>query len=251
MGVGHIIFILLNMAVPYWIWTSNSENVQIDWKNFDKNLARIIDAKKGFENCPTPAVVTVIHELCVQSASQLKEHSVAAEKSAQDLKVICEVGENVTIVTFQAFSPQGSDTNGELHMRAPSAEPLSEEKPAEPTDEAGQEPPSVLNSEGGLMCKSRSGIKDSPSFLFNTSGWLTHIDFNTASGRRQRVPVQNCRVKLKRADRIKPAPATREEFLMKLPRLHGDPEDVYGANQACLDYDVAIRWKNWRAKFDL
>lgn len=239
MGVGHIIFILLNMAVPYWIWTSNSEIVQIDWKNFDKNLARIIDAKKGFENCATSLVVTVIHELCVQSASQLKEHSVAAEKAALDLKVICEVGENVTIVTFQALSP------------APSAEPLTEEKPVELTDEAGQEPPSVLNSEGGLTCKSRSGVKDSPSFLFNTSGWLTHIDFNTASGRRQRVPVQNCRVKLKRADKIKPVPATREEFLMKLPRLHGDPEDVYGANQACLDYDVAIRWKNWRAKFDL
>lgn len=226
MGVGHLLFILVNMAVPYWIWVKKSDSPQVEWTNFNKNLTRIIDAKKGFENCPTPTVVDAVRDLCVQSASQFNEKSLPVARAGEDLIFICEVDENVATVTFQKLPHDASAIDAHAD--------------------------SIMRNSGGekLSCRAGGRVQSSPAFMFNMSGWLTHIYFHASGGSRQRVPVQSCRFKLKRAEELNPQPLTREELLMKLPRAEGDPEDVLGANQACLEYDVAARWKSLRRKYE-
>src|SRR5688572_21463106 len=94
MGAAQIIFILINIAVPYWMWTSSSrsdKNSPIKWGAWEKTMSRILDASGGF-SCPTREVLTDIRALCERSQDGMSgKKTEIFEQLISDTLFSCEV----------------------------------------------------------------------------------------------------------------------------------------------------------------
>ena len=215
MGVFQIVFLALNLAVPYWLWTRTSSETAgggVDWTMLEKNLARLIESDEGFPNCSTLEVVDVIHKLCERSHKNFHDGNPSSIERASKQ------------VVFSCYVTKGSIKIG-WHLED--------------------------NPDSELECREPGGdvIPLGPEFTFNEKGRMRSIEFSTALKTRQTVPYRNCRAKATKVQTLDSAPADIWAFLREIGRTPGDPEDFISANLICLTFDSSPLWKPWREKY--
>lgn len=255
MGFVAIGFIVINLAVPYYIWGIKADKNQMNWSALNKNIERIIQAQGGFNNCPTKELSPILVDLCKESAIKKQKETVPVERAGNDVLFACEVGENSAVLNFQPLRKAKSNVENEFKPKF-QLEP-SGELTQEPGTSAIERPAISLQEKVTALeqtwekfdCQSITRLGRGPAFLFNLKGQLTHIDFSSMKGERQSVPIENCRAKLKAATKLAPAVTNKKDFLEKLPRIKGDPEDLPGVNFTCFQYDIAAGWKKWRSQY--
>jgi hypothetical protein len=211
-----VAFVLVNLAVPYWIWTSKSVNnlPTVERDAFRKHLFEISEASGGFAPCGTDDVVETISELCDKSRRKYTEkESTAFDRAAVDVVFSCEVQKDAVKVQWLPERSADHDMNCEADR-----------------DE--------------LMAYA-------PTFVFNLKGQIRQIEYSTPDGGRQTAPMKNCRLKLKALKAMNGTPTSREEFVRRLGHLGGDPPDWRTENLMCLEYDPHPGWEPWRKRYGL
>jgi hypothetical protein len=97
MIVFEIAFVLINLAVPYWIWISSADvhRPKLDHARLRPAIERMIDTVGGFTGCETGDLVEAVDDLCEKSRLQWSadKGSVAIERAAARLGFACEVRE--------------------------------------------------------------------------------------------------------------------------------------------------------------
>ncbi len=212
MGAVHIVFIVLNLAVPSWLYfrTSN-ENPKLNWSKFEDNMERIVASTGDFGTCNKEQIVDLFVDLCERSMDEwTSEDSVIMERAAANIVFTCEVRNDASFVQWRL-------------------------EPSEQYD---------LNCHPARKLASESA---SPAFVFDKQGELTAIEFFARNGDRQSINTKNCRRKLELALK-KPAHTGGSNIADSLPRLKSDPRDHVTANRMCFEYDVAEDWSKLRAR---
>jgi hypothetical protein len=212
-----VAFVLVNLAVPYWIWTSKSTNnlPTVEREAFRKRLFEISEASGGFAPCKTIEVVETIDELCQKSRAKFTDkESMAFERAGADVVFSCEVRKDSLKV--QWFPER--DSEPDLNCEADRDEMMAY----------------------------------APTFIFNLKGQIRQIEYSTPAGGRQTAPMQNCRRKLKTVKAMGGGPpTTRAEFIRRLGHLVNDPPDWQTENLMCLGYDPHPDWEPWRRRYGL
>lgn len=215
MGPVQIVFIIVNLAVPGWLYFRNGESQGPDmaWSKFEDNMEKIVAATGDFGPCDKDDVVKIFRDLCQESLDRWTEKdSVIMERAAREIVFTCEVRSDASFIQWRR----------------------------------------ELSQEYDLKCQPARAIasdQTSPAFVFDKKGGLSAIEFFARDGDRQSVNVANCRRKLKLAlDR-----GTRGsgmQIVDRLVRLKSDPIDVITANRMCYQYDVAEQWSKIRAQVE-
>ena len=111
MGAFQIIFVAINLALPYWLWTrSTSTSPPVKWEAFEGQLGRVLDASGGFE-CETGEIVALIKDLCERSGKRLGEsESVAFELPAANILYSCEMTQRSVSVTLLPYFPGDAES---------------------------------------------------------------------------------------------------------------------------------------------
>jgi hypothetical protein len=213
MGVFEVIFVVLTVAVPAWLWTRTStEKVKIDWSTWDRNVARLIDSDGGFPGCETLQAVDVFQDLCEASRQHEREgNPLAVERASKQ-------------VVFSCLYKKQSMT---IHWRLED------------------------NSEGTMDCGDPGGhlVTLGPGATFDQQGRIKTLDYWGENNDRESVPYRNCRVKALRAKTMTSPPADFIGFLQKIGRTDRDPSDFMSANLMCYTFDSSPLWKPWREKY--
>ena len=160
MIVLEIAFVVVNLAVPYWLWTKKTTTTlpTVEREAMGRAMYRVINASGGF-GCDTEDLVEKMQDLCDQSRLKYSEKSTTAfEQAGVDVVFSCEVRKDE--VKFK-WSPEQSGDHD-------------------------------------LNCQSNTDeqIDYAPSFTFNLKGQLRTISYSTPSGTRAAIHVQSCRRKL-------------------------------------------------------
>jgi hypothetical protein len=214
MIVFEVAFLLLNLAVPYWVWTSKSASHQpaVEQSALRKTLWDLSNSQNGFAPCSNDDVAYAIADLCEKSRHAWTEkQSTAFGREGQDVLFACEVRKDEIRV-------QWSPNN---------------------------------RGKGDLDCVSRDPeiIAYAPLFVMNLKGQLRRIEYSTADGGHDSAPMRNCRAKLRKARTLTRMPASDNEFFEALGRLPKDPEDYITENMICLELDPHSSWNKFRDKY--
>lgn len=97
MLVLEIAFVLVNLAVPYWLWTSKSETKlpAVERDAMNRAVFRVVAASGGFPPCDAQEVTNRIVDLCDQSRSKWTEKQTTRfERAGADVVFSCEVLKN-------------------------------------------------------------------------------------------------------------------------------------------------------------
>lgn len=214
MGIFQIVFLAINLAVPYWLWvrTTPEKSDVVDWTILERNLARLIESDDGFPGCATLQVVDVIHELCEKSYEDFKDGKPGpVERSARQVAFRCQFSKGAIHIGWRLED----NPNSELECREP----------------------------GGEI------IPHAPTFNFNYGGRMRSIEFTGTDHNHQTLPYRNCRQKAARLQKLNPSEINDlATFLEKVGQDTGDPRDHLSANLLCLTYDSSPLWKPWREK---
>lgn len=212
MGPVHIVFILINLAVPSWLYfRSDHDGPDIAWGQFEDNMEKIVATSGDFGGCSKQEVVAVFRQLCEKSLEQWTDaDSVIVERAAPDIVFTCEVRNDASFVQWRIERSDDYDLNC-----TPSRKIASDNA--------------------------------SPAFVFDKKGELSAIEFFARTGERQSVNIANCRRKLKLA-LSRPPRGTGMELVDRMPRLKSDPRDFRRANRLCYEYDVDDDWSKLRAQ---
>jgi hypothetical protein len=215
MVVLEIAFVLVNLAVPYWLWSKKATDngPKVEREAVRKAVFRVIEASGGFPPCNPGDMADNIMDLCEKSSRKYTDKETTAfERAGVDVVFSCEVRKDEIKVRWV---PEQS-------------------------------------AEHDLDCGSDRDeqIAYAPVFTFNLKGQLRTIAYNTPGGSRGVTPVANCRRKLASAKAMNPLPDSQGEFLHALGRMPNDPSDYITKNNVCLIYDPAEAWEPYRKKFD-
>ncbi|MBX3022861.1 MAG: hypothetical protein KF799_14395 [Bdellovibrionales bacterium] len=216
MVVLQIAFVMVNLAVPYWLWSKKSPTVlpAVEREAVGRAIFRVIAASGGFPPCDTDDLVEDIQELCDQSRLKYSDKTtIAFERAGTNVVFSCEVRKNEVKVKWT--------------------------------------PENVGQPDMDCHANSDEQIDYAPSFSFNLKGKIRTIGYSTPAGKRATTEVKSCRRKLASAkamgDRI---PASEDEFLSQLVHLPNDPPDVLTKNKVCFLFDPAEDWDPFRDKYD-
>jgi hypothetical protein len=217
MGVFQIIFIAVNLSIPYWLWSRSSrepEQPKIKWEALGANLHRILESSGGY-TCAPSKVVDRVRELCEQSEEKLTDKTTLAfEQIISNMLYRCEVKKSSVAITITPLVGENGD------------EEMDDECTA---------------------FDSYQTLAMNPEFLFTYSGFVNRMSFSSGPTTRQMVLISNCRKKLKVARSI--AAADQSEFVERLGQLPNDPSDFHSANRLCLIYDSAPGWMEVRQQY--
>ncbi len=209
MGPFQIIFILINLAVPYWIWSgddTDKSGPSIEWQAWTKNMKRLVEST-GKNTCRSSEMVDKIRGLCHQSEARLTpDETVVFERVIGNTLFSCTVHNDYLLVRFYPYDDSGTEDH-----------------------------------EACTILDSHKRVQLEPEFLFTHKGFVNSISFNGGDGQRQSVPIKNCRMKLKKAKALKPK--SLADFEKSLGQMQGDPADYLTANRFCLSYDLAADWQ--------
>lgn len=208
-----IAFIVINIVVPYWIWSDNRTDAgkgpKIDWQSWTQNMKRLVEAS-GKNSCRSVEMVDKIRGLCHQSEARFSEHeSVVFEQVVGNTLFACTVKKDYLLVKFYPYKDADADAGCQIEDK-------------------------------------HRRIQVEPEFLFTYAGFVNTISFSTPNGTRESVPVRNCRNKLKFTKSAMPTSIKDAEE--RLGHLAGDPADFHTGNRLCLSYDAAAAWRPWRDK---
>lgn len=214
-----IAFILINLAVPTWLWmrkgTDKIPPTEVHWEVFANNLERVVANGGGFAPCEDRKAMLYFKQMCEASKDKLEGgDSWIIERVGPDTVFSCEVSAKYLRMTWVLDSGEDHD----------------------------------------LSCgnQNRTQLTQlAPTFEFTFKGLLRRIEFNSANGSRESVMIKSCRQKLKAAQMMKALPSNDEEFVRALGQSSGDPSDVLRANRLCFTYDIAAGWKPFREKYSL
>lgn len=213
MGVFQIGFLLLNLTVPYFIWSNSTKKVtSTDSAVWEKSMARIVASDGGFPGCSVLQLVEIFRDLCDNSRAKLSQNTtVVMERASKEVVFACEAGKDFIRTSWRLEDSEKAD----------------------------------------LKCRDPSGdiIPHAPAFLFDLDGRLRAIEFSAASGERESIRMRSCREKLKIAKGLNPAPATMDDFFQALGRSPGDPKDYLTANFICFVFDLSPLWHTWRERY--
>jgi hypothetical protein len=216
MIVLEVAFVLINLAVPYWIWTSKSaDNLpKVEHEVLRKRLLEIVGAGGGFTPCRADEVVATIDDLCEKSRLKFSEKEPHAfERAGSDVIFSCEVGrDSLKVQWFPEHTP-----DHDLDCKAVRDEMLAY----------------------------------APTFVLNLRGQMRRIEYSTPAGDLQAAPLVNCRLKLKALKRMTAIPRTRTAFVRQVGHMNGDPTDWETENLICLSYDPHRDWTPWRKRYGL
>lgn len=211
-----VAFLLVNLAVPYWIWTSRSASPQpqIEQEAFKKNLYRLSQTAGGFGPCDDTQMTEILDDLCEKSRLKwTAKQSVVFERAGNGIVFSCLVEKDEVKVRWFGEISKTED----------------------------------------LKCQpSRTEVlKFSPSFAFNLKGQLRSIEFTAHNQARQVAPMTNCRLKVSHAQNVPIGKRNKEEFLTDLGELPGDAKDWPTENAVCLRFDPHPGWDALRQHFRL
>jgi hypothetical protein len=214
MIIFQVAFVLVNLTVPYLLWSRKTESTlpQVEPRTIEKTVFNLVESAGGFPPCSSQDVVDYITDLCEQSRREYSEkNTVTFERASDEVVFACEVQKSRVQISWR---PEASEKND-------------------------------------LACKINieQHVDYAPKFSINLLGKLQAIEFNTSEGQRQRTPVLNCRLKLKSLLQAHKTPPTEDDFLLELGRTANDPSDHVTANRVCLIYDVAPAWTAWRKRY--
>lgn len=216
MIVFEVAFLLVNLAVPYWIWTSKSTSTlpKVAHESIKKTVHELSEAAGGFAPCDSTDVADLIDDLCEKSREKWTEkESVAFERAAANVVFSCEVKKGEVNVQWLPNSDGDHDLN-------------------------------CIADREQLMAYG-------PTFVLNLKGQMRRIEYSTPEGGRAATPMLNCRQKLKRARGFTRIPASTDAFLDALGNIPNDPPDYLTGNLICLGFDPHPGWDPWRRKFGL
>jgi len=212
MGPFHIIFILVNMAIPSWVYMRSADTKdtpRLKWDPWEENMERIVDVSGGFEDCSNADVVRYLRELCEKSMERWTEQdSVILERASSTVLFSCEVRSDATFVQWRLEETEDFD----------------------------------IKCQPG---RNRASVGAAPAFVFDQKGALSAIEFSARNGERQSVNAANCRRKLQLTLDRKVRTDT-QAVVDKMPRLKSDPIDWVMANRMCFEYDVTSEWEPLR-----
>ncbi len=210
MGPVQIVFILINLSIPAWLYFRSSDagtNPRISWSRFESNMEKIIEASGGFAPCSTDDVVEYLRDLCEKSMERWSpEETTVVERAAAEVIFSCEVRLDATFVQFQL---ENSTEDFDLKCGLPA---------------------------------SYKHLYPTPAFVFDRKGDWVAIEFYARNRQRQSVPMANCHRKLQLAL----ARAERGQRI-RFMRLKGDPPDWAMANRMCFEYGTDEGWKKIRS----
>jgi hypothetical protein len=213
MGVFQVIFVAINLYVPYWVWSNSSrEKSKVEWTTLEKNVARLIESDEGFPPCETLQVVDIFHELCETSMGKLKDtQSTRVERASKQVVFHCEFRKNEINIGWRLES----------------------------------------SNDAKLECGEPGGdvIAFTPSFNFTHTGRMKSIAFIGQGSQVQAIPYRNCRAKASRLATLRPSPRDLDDFLSSVGKTEGDPPDYLRANLLCLTFDSSKLWKPWRQRY--
>ena len=112
MGVFQIAFLLINLAVPYWIWTSSSlvTTDPIKWKALELTIHRLLDAAGGL-TCPNTSITRELLAVCDRSQEGLKQRtSTIFEQVIGNVIYSCDVRMDSVIVKMALFEDAEKDS---------------------------------------------------------------------------------------------------------------------------------------------
>ncbi len=213
MGIFQILFVAVNLAVPYYLWSGSSKSeVKVNWINWERNLGRLIDGEGGFAPCGTQEIVLLYRELCELSQKKTDEHTpTVIERAGQKVVFSCEIQKNTMVMHWYA----NSDPSLDLECELPGGE----------------------------------GVDRAAGFALTDKGRMKSLDFFSGDGQMQSVSLQNCRKKALRARSLASVPLSRAEFLSTLGKDPADPSDFTMANHMCLLFDPSPLWETWRDRY--
>ena len=210
MNIFQILFVAVNIAIPYWLWTGTSKaEADMDWVTWERNVGRLVDGEGGFEPCGTNKVVTLLRDLCETSKQKMHGKSATVvEQAGQKMVFACEVGATDIIIHWFANSDPKLDLDCEI-----------------PTEQ---------------------GVSQATGFSLTKRGRMKSLEFLSKTNQPASVTLQNCRKKVTRAKTLPTPPPTVAEFLSALGPLAHDPKDYISANYMCLLFDPSPLWQEYR-----
>jgi hypothetical protein len=215
MGPFQILFIVITVGFPAWLWTRTStEKSKTDWIAFDRNLSRIVESDEGFPGCSTMDIIDIFHELCKDSYQKSGEGQRAppVERASSDLVFSCHYTKGNIEVAWRLEEGHKSEMN--------------------------------CHDPGGDV------VSHGPGFNFTVGGKIKSIEFYNTDNERERIPYRNCRLKAGKIKAISErAPAALSDFLFALGKDAKDPQDYYHGNMMCFTFDSSPLWKPWREKY--
>lgn len=211
MGAFQIVFILLNLTVPAWLYFRKApaddkpKANEIQWAVLDKNVEKVIVNGGGFPPCSSRGVMLYLKQACKASEEKLADgKSWMIEQAGPDVTFSCEVTNKYVQISWI------KENNG---------------------------------GDSDMDCADSSGTqltKMSPLFEFTYQGLFRRIEFDSALGARETVMISNCRKKLKIAQAI--SASDLSDLAGQIGRQDRDPTDYMRANQLCATYDIASPW---------
>jgi len=215
MGAIQVVFILLNLTIPYWLWTSRSsaDLPEVQWEVLGRNFTRLADAGGGFAPCNPQDLKDEMERLCRNSQQNFtKEKSSVQQISAKAFTMTCEVKKDHLAMNWRPDQVEDPD----------------------------------------LECQPQKPYlsRYAPTFFFNLKGVMVAIEYNNPLGVRERVKIKNCRQKLADLTAQSPAPNSISTYVKNLKRQADDPKSNGVAARVCLAYDIAPKWNSWRATLE-
>ncbi len=216
MGAFQIIFVAVNLIVPYWIYKSRTSSdaapaIQFDWNKWEYTMGSTLLASGGF-NCPVADVMRDVRDLCQKSEDKWDGKSMSYFEQA--------IGNSLI-----SCGARGDGLDVQISR------------------------PDTYEDETCMATDRSDTIGLAPIFEFNLKGLLRAISFTGPNNDVQKIKILSCRKKLKRLKGVKAA--TFEELVSKMGSDPGDPPDQQSANHLCVVYDPATGWNPWRRKFQL
>ena len=165
MGVFQIGFLLLNLTVPYFIWSNSTKKVpSTNSAVWEKSMARIVASDGGFPDCSVLQLVDIFRDLCDNSRAKFSENTtVVMERASKEVVFACEAGKDFIRASWRLEDSERAD----------------------------------------LKCRDPSGdiIPHAPAFLFDLDGRLRAIEFSATSGKRESIRMRSCPLRRRRRQR--------------------------------------------------
>lgn len=214
MLIFEIAFVLVNLAVPYWIWTRKSLTTlpPIQSEPFNVTVFKMVLGAGGFDGCDAQSVVETIDDLCDRSRDKYNDQqSTRIEQAGIGVVFSCEYRKTEILVQF---SPE--NTSSDLKCR-----------PIFP-----------------------ARVARAPTFRIKPDGELTAIDYWNDMGVRRVLPIRACDKKLRLAEHLSHPPRSLDGFLTKLGVPRQDPHDGLTFNRMCYYYGLSDGWADWRKRYE-
>lgn len=232
MVVLEIAFVLVNLAVPYWLWTNKStaKVPEYDRVALQRGIFRVVSASGVFEACSTQDLSREVLDLCDLSREQFVEAApVPVGVVGNDVAFACQV--HATGVNVR-WAP-----NLALNQRVP----------AQASEASVTPSPATVPARVDCGPSRDEQVALAPSFQFNFKGQLRTITYAEENGARGKLPLQSCRQKLAAAKRINPVPDEERLFFARIGTPNGSSEAR--ANHVCLLFDPAEDWEPFRQRY--